>query len=213
MLMGNAAIFPATAMPDPEWWHALWPDPDAVIAAVGISGQGRVVDLCCGDGWFTLPLARVARRVLAIDLDPSMLQLTRARFEAAGVANCELIEGDAYDIGRLVGEPADVVLIANTFHGVPDKTRLAAEVARTLRPGGIFVIINWHQLPREHTTVLGKPRGPATGMRMEPPAVAAAVDPSGLFLAKLVELPPYHYAAVFSKSVDCGRADASAQLT
>jgi SAM-dependent methyltransferase len=135
-------------------------------------------------------------------------QLTRARLEAAGVGNCELIEGDAYDIGRLVAEPVDVVLIANTFHGVPDKRRLAAEVARALRPGGTFIIINWHRLPREQSTVLGKPRGPATDMRMEPAAVAAAVEPSGLFLAKLVELPPYHYAAVFSKSVDGGRADA-----
>jgi SAM-dependent methyltransferase len=211
--MGNAANFPATAMPDPEWWHALWPEPEAVIAAVGIGGQERVVDLCCGDGWFTLPLARVARRVLAVDLDPSMLQLTRTRLEAAGVANCDLIEGDAYDIGRLLAEPADVVLIANTFHGVPDKPRLASEVARTLRPGGTFVIINWHRLPREESTVLGKPRGPATDMRMEPAAVAAAVEPSGLSLAKLVELRPYHYAAVFSKLADGGRADAPAQLT
>jgi len=68
------------------------------------------------------------------------------------------------------------VLIANTFHGVPDKPPLAVEVA--LRPGGTFVIINWHRLPGEESTVLGKPRGPATDMRMQPAAVAAAVEPS-----------------------------------
>ena len=197
--MGSAVIFPATAMPDPEWWHALWPEPEAVVAALGISRQLRVVDLCCGDGWFTLPLARAVRHVLAIDLDPHMLQLARERFATAKVSNCQFIEGDAYDVARLVVEPVDVVLIANTFHGVPDKQRLAREVARILLPGGRFIIINWHRLPRESTTVLGKPRGPATDMRMEPAAVAAVVAPVGFSLTQVVELPPYHYAAVLSR--------------
>jgi ubiquinone/menaquinone biosynthesis C-methylase UbiE len=171
-----------------------------VVAAIGITPGMRVIDLCCGDGWFTLPLARIAEHVFAIDLDPQMLQLARARLEAGGATNCELIEGDAYDLARLVVGPIDVVLIANTFHGVPDKPQLASEVARTLRPGGTFVIINWHRLPREDTTVLGKPRGPATDMRMEPTAVAAAVESSDLSLAKVVELPPYHYAALFRRA-------------
>src|SRR5215467_15225880 len=115
-----------------------------------------------------------------------MLQRVRAKLEASGATNCELIEGDAYDVARLVAEPIDVVLIASTFHGVPDKPRLAGEVARTLRPGGRFAIINWHRLPREDTIVLGKPRGPATHMRMEQAAVAAAVEPSGLSLTQVV---------------------------
>ena len=177
----------------------MWPEPEAVVAALGISRQLRVVDLCCGDGWFTLPLARAVRHVLAIDLDPHMLQLARERFATAKVSNCQFIEGDAYDVARLVVEPVDVVLIANTFHGVPDKQRLAREVARILLPGGRFIIINWHRLPRESTTVLGKPRGPATDMRMEPAAVAAVVAPVGFSLTQVVELPPYHYAAVLSR--------------
>jgi SAM-dependent methyltransferase len=190
-------MFPATAMPDPEWRHALWPEPEYLVGALGISSQLRVVDLCCGDGWFTLPLARAARRVLAIDLDPHMLQLARERFAAGQVSNRQFIEGDAYDVARLVADPVDVVLIANTFHGVPDKQRLTREVGRMPRPGGRF-IINWHRLPREATTVLGK--GPATDMRMEPAVVAAVVAPIGFSLTQVVELPPYHYAAVFSRS-------------
>jgi hypothetical protein len=68
-------------------------------------------------------------------------------------------------VARLVAEPIDVVLIASTFHGVPDKPRLAGEVGRTFRPGGRFAINNWDRLPREETIVLGKPRRPATHMR------------------------------------------------
>lgn len=57
-------------------------------------------------------------------------------------------------------------------------------------------------LPREQTTVLGKPRGPATPMRMSPEAVQAVVEPAGFVLERIVELPPFHYGAVFDAKAD-----------
>lgn len=196
MLPGS---FPATAMPDPDWWNALWPDPAGVLVALGVASGIEAVDLCCGDGLFTVPLARVAAHVVAIDLDPEMLARTRARLTAAAITNCDVVEGDAYDIVQLVGWPADFVLIANTFHGVPDKERLARAVVQTLAPGGRFAVVNWHRRPREETPVVGAPRGPKTGMRMTPADVVRAIEPSGLRLAGTVELPPYHYGAIFEK--------------
>ena len=193
-------FFPATAMPDSDWWGALWPEPSQVVAKLGIAPASDVVDLCCGDGLFTVALAHVARRVLAIDIDPWMLDLARAKISAAGVTNCAFVEGDAYEIATLVPWRADLVLIANTFHGVPDKERLARGVAAILKPNGRFVVVNWHRRPREETSVLGQPRGPKTDMRMEPDDVAAAIEQSGLRLERVVELPPYHYAAILTNS-------------
>jgi hypothetical protein len=63
-------FFAATAMPDPDWWQALWPEPEKVFAALGIPSGLEVVDLCCGDGLFTVPLARMSRHVTGIDIDP-----------------------------------------------------------------------------------------------------------------------------------------------
>jgi len=192
-------IFPATAMPDSDWWQALWPEPERTVADLGVAPGMRVLDLCCGDGLFTLPMARLAGEIVAIDLDPEMLERTRARLDAAGVSNCRVVEGDAYDIAELAREPADMVVIANTFHGVPDKVRLCQAVTSVLKPGGWFVVVNWHRRPREETTVLGKPRGPKTEMRMEPEDVAAVARPAGLSLERTIELPPYHYAAVLKR--------------
>lgn len=193
-------FFLGTAMPDPDWWQALWPRPDEALAKFGIESDAEAVDLCCGDGLFTIPLARMARHVVAIDLDPEMVELARARAKAAGVTNCAFIVGDAYDLGELVTPKSeDFVLIANTFHGVPDKARLARAVVTVLRPGGRFVVVNWHQRPREETIVLGQPRGPRTEMRMTAQAVTAAVAPAGLRSIQVIELPPYHYAAIFQR--------------
>jgi SAM-dependent methyltransferase len=194
-----AGFYPATAMPDPEWWEALWARPGEVVAALGIETGGEAVDLCCGDGLFTVPLARIARRVVAIDLDPAMLDQARAKLAAAGTTNCECVAGNAYAVAELVHRPADFVLIANTFHGVPEKGRLARAVVAVLKPGGRFAVVNWHRRPREATTVLGQPRGPKTEMRMEPGDVSAAIEPAGLRLVGVVELPPYHYGAIFEK--------------
>jgi len=199
--MMHEGVFPATAMPDPDWWQVLWPDPGEVLAKFCIQPGTDAVDLCCGDGLFTVPLAGMTRRVAAIDLDQDMLDLARVRATAAGVKNCVFIAGDAYDLARLVPASVDLVLIANTFHGVPDQLRLARAVATVLRPGGRLIVVNWHQRPREVTTILGQPRGPKAEMRMTPEAVNAVVAPAGLRPTQVVELPPYHYAAILEKPI------------
>jgi hypothetical protein len=54
------------------------------------------------------------------------------------------------------------------LHSVPDRPRLAGAVRDVLRPNGRFAIVNWHQRPREQTTVLGEQRGPKTELRLSP---------------------------------------------
>jgi SAM-dependent methyltransferase len=193
-------FFDGTGMPDPGWWEALWPDPAGVLASVGLKLGMDVVDLCSGDGWFTLQIAKIAHHVFAIDIDGKMLETARMRLAENGLSNCTYIEGDAYDIAKLVTSPADFVFLANSFHGVPDKPRLARAVRAVLKPGGLFAIVNWHTRPREETTVLGEPRGPPTGLRIDPPAVNAAVRPCSFSPARVIEIAPYHYASIFERT-------------
>jgi ubiquinone/menaquinone biosynthesis C-methylase UbiE len=111
---------------------------------------------------------KIASHVIAIDIDGKLLETSRVRLAESGLTNCSFVEGDAYEIASLAPEPVDHVFLANVFHGVPDKTRLASAVRDVLKPGGLFAIVNWHARPREETTVLGEPRGPATALRIDP---------------------------------------------
>jgi ubiquinone/menaquinone biosynthesis C-methylase UbiE len=157
-----------------------------------------VLDLCCGDGWFTAPLAALTGgHCYGLDIDPEMLAMAREEVARAGATVAGWIEGDARDLLALLPGKVDFVLIANTFHGVPDQTALASAAAAVLKPGGAFAIVNWHVKPREETPVLGEPRGPRAEMRMTPEQTRAVVEPAGFELDKLVELPPFHYGAVF----------------
>ena len=128
-----------------------------------------------------------------------MLAAARAKLTEAGATNYELIEGDAYAVAQLVRRPIEFVLIANTFHGVPDKLRLSRAVAAILKPAGRFAVVNWHRRPREETPVLGQPRGPKSEMRITPAETVATITPAGLNLVNVIELPPYHYGATFEK--------------
>jgi ubiquinone/menaquinone biosynthesis C-methylase UbiE len=201
-------LFEGTEMPIAGWWEALWPDPAKVLHAVGLVPGIDVVDLCSGDGWFTLQIAKIARHVIAIDLDPKLLDVTQLRLNEAGISNCDYVVGDAYEIAKLVTQPVDLVFMANAFHGVPDRLRLAHAVREVLNPSGRFAIVNWHQRPREETTVLGEPRGPRTELRMSPNQTIEAVTPAGLRLFQLVEVRPYHYGAVFESTASLPDGDA-----
>jgi protein-L-isoaspartate O-methyltransferase len=192
----HPAFFEGTEMPTAGWWPALWPDPAGVLEAVGLKRNMDVIDLCCGDGWFTEAMAKVAHQVIAIDIDRNILNAARSYLSDTGATNCEFVEGDVYELTTLASQPVDFVFMANAFHGVPDPLRLSQAVRRRLKTGGRFVVINWHQRPREETTILAEPRGPKTELRMSPQQTVKAVEAGGLEFTELVELPPYHYAVV-----------------
>lgn len=199
--MSIAGFFQGTGMPDPDWWEALWPDPAGVLAACGVRPGMDVIDLCCGDGWFTQPLSFIARSVVAVDIDPALLAVARARLaQRAGPAAVTFLEANAYEVQTIVGAPFDCVFLANAFHGVPDQPRLARAVHGVLKPGGLLALVSWHARPREETIVLGQPRGPAAELRMSPEQTIAAVEEGGLRHAFSTEVSPYHYGVVFTRA-------------
>ena len=199
MNRGFPGFFQGTEMPTAGWWEALWPDPAGLLAAVGVRPSMEVIDLCAGDGWFTLQIAKIARHVTAIDIDPNLLEVARHRLAESRVTNCDFVPGDAYELAKLVPGPADFVFMANAFHGVPDRPRLARAVGARLNSDGRFAIVNWHRRPREETVILGEPRGPKTELRLSPEQTIEAVEAGGLTFDQLVEVPPYHYGAVFKR--------------
>jgi SAM-dependent methyltransferase len=192
-------FFEGTEMPTAGWWEALWPDPAGVLAAVGIKPGMDLIDLCSGDGWFTLQIAKIAGHVIAIDIDLHLLDVARHRLAENGMTNCDFVAGDAYALADLMSASVDFVFMANAFHGVPDRPRLARAVRETLKSNGRLAIVNWHQRPREETVILGEPRGPKTELRLSPDQTINAVEAGGMKFADLVEIPPYHYGAIFER--------------
>lgn len=194
--------FQHTGQPDWDWWGKLWPTPGATLRHLGITSETTLAEVACGNGYFTLPAARITapNPVYALDLDESLLGELVQLADEQHIENIVPLHGDARELAQLVPEPVDVLLIANTFHGIDEAADIVQQAFDSLRPGGRLVIINWRDIPREHTTVDGLPRGPPTAVRLSPEETAAVVlDAAEFTRTESIDVPPYHYALVFER--------------
>jgi ubiquinone/menaquinone biosynthesis C-methylase UbiE len=93
------------------------------------------IDLACGPGTYTRPLAARVRHAIGADLTPAMVE--KARVEAArdDITNIEFTCADIYALPFADGV-AGIVSCGYAFHHMTDPTRALAEMARVLQPGG-----------------------------------------------------------------------------
>lgn len=115
------------------------PDVDlAALLAAGVSPAATVVDLGAGTGQFALAAAVQFRRVVAVDVSPTMIRVLRERAAAAGLENLACVEA-----GFLTFEPKDqvgAVFTRNALHHLPDFWKAVAlqRIARMLPAGGVL---------------------------------------------------------------------------
>lgn len=69
------------------------------IQLLDIKSDDRVLDLFCGLGNFTLPLARQAKRVLGIEADAALIERARRNAALNEITNVEFMLGDLYRQG------------------------------------------------------------------------------------------------------------------
>ena len=60
-------------------------------------GTETVLDTCTGAGFMTIALARIAKHVVSVDINPEHLEMTRKNSEIAGLKNISYILGDITD--------------------------------------------------------------------------------------------------------------------
>ena len=109
------------------------------------------VDLGCGSGFFTLPLAEVVGgggRVIAVDLQAAMLERMQARAAGRGLdarITPHLCTADSLGLDDLAAQ-ADFALAFWMVHEVPDRARLLAQVYAALKADARLLVVE----PRGH---------------------------------------------------------------
>jgi ubiquinone/menaquinone biosynthesis C-methylase UbiE len=132
-------------------------NPSAILKGLVREGD-TALDLGCGPGFFTLPLARLvgeSGRVVAVDLQKEMLEMLRVRAARAGLLQRIRPHLCAADVIGYPG-PADFVLAFYMVHEVPDIARFMAEVRGLLRPGGRLLMVEpwFHVSARQYRETL-----------------------------------------------------------
>jgi SAM-dependent methyltransferase len=116
-------------------------DAEVFFKRLGIKSGTKVLDVGCGAGQLALIAARAGAKVTGCDIATNWLEMARARASAEGL---EIIfeEGDAESLPYRDGEfDAVISLIGAMFAPRPD--RVAAELTRVCRPGGVIAMANW----------------------------------------------------------------------
>src|SRR5262249_32266513 len=102
-----------------------------------------LVDVACGTGRF-LRQGRLAYPAMALEgLDLSRAYLDEARRHLDGLRGAELIEAPAGKMPLADGRPDSATAIF-LYHELPPQVRrqVTAEIARVLKPGGLFVFLD-----------------------------------------------------------------------
>jgi SAM-dependent methyltransferase len=178
-----------SGMPAQEYWESLL-DVPMILDRFDIgSTVGDVVELGCGYGTFTVPLAkRIAGLVHAIDIDPQMTRTTAQRVLREGLPNVRVETRDVLEEGFGVPEASmDAVLLFNILH-CERPVEILQRAARVLRPRGKVAVIHWR-------TDIPTPRGPGLDIRPDAQQIASWAGDTRLLSADggSFELPPWHY--------------------
>lgn len=98
----------------------------------------RVAEFGCGTGSTAILHAPFVEHITAIDISANMLKIAADKAKDAGVENISFSCGTLSEFNAEAGS-LDAVLGLNVLHLVPNRQEVIAEVARILKPGGIFV--------------------------------------------------------------------------
>lgn len=109
----------------------------------GITGDGIFLDLACGDGCFTVPVASFGTKVIAGDISNSMLKVLRQKAKANDISldNVTLCRMNALDI-PLVDGSVDTVVANSVLHLISNPEKVIDEIKRVLKKGGRFICID-----------------------------------------------------------------------
>lgn len=115
---------------------------ETLATALALTPTDTVLDLGCGTGQLTLPLAAHIGRVVGVDPEPDMLHQARSAARAATVTNVDWVLGSADELDRIAARysPVAAVTVANTIH-LLDRPALFAAARTVLRPGRRLAVI------------------------------------------------------------------------
>ena len=103
-----------------------------------LSEDMHVLEFGCGTGNTAIHHSPHVRKIDAIDISNNMIEIGRAKAEQAELNNLTFTLGTLHEFNG-GSSSLDAVLGLNVIHLVPNRTELIAEIARVLKPGGIFV--------------------------------------------------------------------------
>ncbi|WP_220446538.1 class I SAM-dependent methyltransferase [Paenibacillus piri] len=115
---------------------------DGLVRLAGLAADARILEIGCGTGIATLPLAERGYRVVGVELGPQMAEVARRKL--ARFAQVD-IQTAAYEDWLPPEEPFDLVISATAFHWIDPQVKYR-KTAHILKAGGHLAVVKYHHV-------------------------------------------------------------------
>jgi SAM-dependent methyltransferase len=112
---------------------------DDLAELAGVRPGSRVLEIGCGTGQATVPLAERGYRITAVEAGANLAAVARRNLAGAGAGTAEVVTA-RFESWPLPREPFDAVVSATAFHWIDPAVRVAG-AADALRPGGALAVV------------------------------------------------------------------------
>lgn len=168
--------------------------PDELLEQLELKSGMVVCDMGAGDGYHTFKMAPVLApngKVIAVDIQPEMLQALSRRMEQVGVRNIDTILGELWD-PRLEADSLDLILMVDVYHEFSHPVHMLDAMHRALKKDGLIALVEYRA---EDPTVPIKP-----DHKMSKAQCKKEYEANGFRLVKEYDNLPQQHVLFFGKA-------------
>ena len=133
-------------------------------------GAVTFADIGCGSGFFSIPMVKRAQNfknknffIFALDISEEMLGVFSSKLKKdkdidlseTGSCKIKCVKCEEFFI-PLEDASVNILLLANVFHEIEDKSAYLKEIKRVLKDGGTFFLLDWKK--EDPNPVIGPPQ-------------------------------------------------------
>lgn len=165
---------------------------DLLMDALDLQPDDVVADIGAGSGYFTFRISpRVPQgKVLAVDIQPEMLEMIQRKQQDEGGNNVQTILGTV-DNPQLPTDSVDWVLLVDAYHEFSHPYEMMRDVADALAPGGRVALVEYRE---EDPSIMIKPRH-----KMTEGQAVKEMKAVGLKLLENKDVLPQQHLMIFGK--------------
>lgn len=166
---------------------------DLLIEALKLENDDVAADIGAGTGYFTFRMSSHVPqgKVLAVDIQPEMLELIQAKMQENGIVNVKTILGTEQS-PELPKDSVDLVLMVDAYHEFSYPREMMQNIVKALKPDGEVVLVEYRA---EDPEVMIKPKH-----KMAEEQVVKEMQAIGLELKENKNVLPQQHLMIFVKT-------------
>lgn len=135
-----------------DWYDGLLGEEDTyqkevilpnLLRLIGPKADMKLLDLACGQGFFSRALAAAGARVTGVDISPELIDIARSKSPVSKPGVPTYFVSPADHLPKVDGATFDVALISLAIQNIENLQGTFDECARVLKPGGkLFIVMN-----------------------------------------------------------------------